>query len=373
MRREAKYSGEKNNASESHLPSVKLPKGGGAISGIGEKFQANAVTGTGTFSVPLPISPGRSGFSPKLSLNYDSGNGNSPFGLGWNIDLPSITRKTQKGLPTYRDDIESDTFLLSGAEDLVPYLIEKDREWEWDKDEDQTKTFEIYRYRPRIEGLFARIERWVNKENGISYWKTVSKDNVTTIYGKNKDAQIAGPSNETRIFKWLIEKSYDAKGNVIEYKYKREDVNKVPRSLYDKNRLDMGVSFSNCYLKSVKYGNSIPYKDDRFSNQHKWYFQLVFDYGEHSKTNPTPEKYESKWNRRQDPFSNFRAGFEIRTYRLCERVLMFHCFDQLENGLCLVRSMEFQYKQSPITTYLVSITQTGLTSNTAIDPQNGSQ
>jgi hypothetical protein len=34
-------------------PSITLPKGGGAIRGIGEKFAANPVTGTGSMTVPL--------------------------------------------------------------------------------------------------------------------------------------------------------------------------------------------------------------------------------------------------------------------------------------------------------------------------------
>jgi hypothetical protein len=34
-------------------PMISLPKGGGAIRGIGEKFAANLVTGTGTMSVPM--------------------------------------------------------------------------------------------------------------------------------------------------------------------------------------------------------------------------------------------------------------------------------------------------------------------------------
>src|SRR6478609_11060226 len=80
-------------------PQATLPKGGGAIRGIGEKFAANPVTGTGSMSVPLATSPGRSGFGPQLSLAYDSGAGNGPFGLGWNLSLPSITRRTDKGLP----------------------------------------------------------------------------------------------------------------------------------------------------------------------------------------------------------------------------------------------------------------------------------
>ena len=40
-------------------PSISLPKGGGAIRGIGEKFAANPVTGTGSLTVPIATSPGR--------------------------------------------------------------------------------------------------------------------------------------------------------------------------------------------------------------------------------------------------------------------------------------------------------------------------
>jgi hypothetical protein len=105
-------------------PAVSLPKGGGAIKGMGEKFAANPVTGTGSMTVPIATSPGRSGFGPQLSLSYDSGAGNGPFGFGWSLSLPSITRKTDKGLPRYDDATESDVFILSGAEDLVPVLVQ---------------------------------------------------------------------------------------------------------------------------------------------------------------------------------------------------------------------------------------------------------
>src|SRR5947207_851954 len=94
-------------------PTISLPKGGGAIRGIGEKFGANPVTGTGSMTVPIATSPGRSGFGPQLSLSYDSGSGNSPFGFGWSLSVPSISRKTDKGLPQYLDADESDVFVLS--------------------------------------------------------------------------------------------------------------------------------------------------------------------------------------------------------------------------------------------------------------------
>src|SRR3989449_6833543 len=92
-----------NDKAAPSTPALSLPKGGGSIRGIGEKFAANPVTGTGSMTVPIATSPGRSGFGPQLSLSYDSGASNGPFGFGWSIDLPSITRKADKVLPQYVD------------------------------------------------------------------------------------------------------------------------------------------------------------------------------------------------------------------------------------------------------------------------------
>ena len=116
--------------------------------------------------------------------------GNGPFGLGWSLGLPQISRKTDKGLPRYDDANESDDFILSGAEDLVPVLVQVDGNWVPEKLAPRTvggKQYEIRRYRPRIEGLFARIERWTNvKDSADTFWRSISKDNVTSWYGKTR-------------------------------------------------------------------------------------------------------------------------------------------------------------------------------------------
>jgi hypothetical protein len=136
-------------------PQITLPKGGGAISGIGEKFAANPVTGTGSMTVPLFTSPSRSGFGPQLSLSYDSGAGNGAFGFGWNLSIPSITRRTDKGLPKYFDAEESDIFILSGVEDLVPVLVDRGGRWQRQSFNSPASDpgYTVQRYRPRIEGL----------------------------------------------------------------------------------------------------------------------------------------------------------------------------------------------------------------------------
>ena len=175
-------------------PTITLPKGGGAIRGIGEKFSANPVTGSATFSIPLPASPGRGGFGPQLTLSYESASGNSSFGFGWNLALPAISRKTEKGLPRYTDAI--DTFLISGAEDLVPVL---DANNQIRDDTTSASGYAIRRYRPRIEGLFARIERWTRSDGNV-HWRSISSDNVLSIYGKDSTSRVQDPFDPTRVF-----------------------------------------------------------------------------------------------------------------------------------------------------------------------------
>ena len=355
-------------------PAVSLPKGGGAIAGIGEKFSMNPVTGTGSLTIPIFVSPGRSGFSPQLVLSYDSGAGNSAFGLGWSLGVPSIRRKTQKGLPQYRDREDSDIFLLSGAEDLVPKLKEGDHK-NYDvrivsvpndvlpqhlSSYPQTGTYQVKRYRPRIEGLFARIERWEHQDTGDVHWRSLTKDNVTSVYGKDLGSRVVAPEDSTRIFEWLLCESYDDKGNVIIYQYKQEDAANVDKNLsQEQNRLLDGHSYTQQYLKKVFYGNQQPFARDN------WLFEVVFDYGEHDLVNPMPDVEVQPWLPRQDAFSSFRSGFEIRTQRLCQRVLMFHRFDEVgeidatAKSWYLVRSTDLSYEPDPVATYLIAATQTG--------------
>jgi len=363
-------------------PTISLPKGGGAIRGIGEKFAANPVTGTGALSVPLAISPGRSGFGPQLSLSYDSGAGNGPFGLGWNLSLPSITRKTDRGLPKYQDADDSDVFILSGAEDLVPVLIQ-DQENHWTREVVQPRTvggaiYRIQRYRPRIEGLFARIERWTNQaDSRDSFWRSISRDNITTWYGKTEECRIADPAEPTAIFSWLICESYDDKGNVIAYQYKAENSDAVDQSQAHERNREPETRKANRYLKHIRYGNHTPYFPQLLTNQpwpvvpadDKWFFEVVFDFGEHHPDVPTAMGEVGKWKCRPDPFSSYRSCFDVRTYRLCQRVLMFHHFDGEANvgRDCLVRSTDFSYSyeedpkdpRNPIHSVLLSLSQSG--------------
>jgi RHS repeat-associated protein len=333
---------------------ISLPKGGGAIKGIGETFQPNPFTGTGNLSIPIYTSPCRD-FEPKLSLDYSSGSGNDIFGIGFSLSIPNISRKTEKGLPIY-EDLDSDTFILSNAEDLVPKLVENDGKWIKDEmvttiDDEQYK---VRGYRPRTEGLFAKIELWMNLSTGDIHWEVISKENIKSIYGKSKDAKIVeDPDNPSKVFKWLIEETSDAKGNRIEYKYKREDETRVPNDI---NECD-GDYKANKYIKKIKYGNYFDQND-----KEKWAFEIVFDYGEHDLNNQVYEQTQP-WLKRKDSFSSYRSGFEIRTHRLCRRILMFHHFKELGEKPCLVRSTDFEYDETEIMSFLKAVRQKGYKKN----------
>jgi RHS repeat-associated protein len=339
-------------AGPSAAPIPSLPKGGGAIRGIGEKFSANPVTGTAQIQIPVAVSPGRAGFQPDLSIAYDSGAGNGPFGHGFHLSVPQITRKTDKGLPTYDDVHDSDVFILSGAEDLVPKRLAASG-WQKERFEDGAEVVE--RYQPRVEGLFARIEKREDKASGNVYWQATTKDNVTSVYGKSEQARIANPEHPRLVFSWLLERTYDDRGNVTVYEYKSEDrANVSATATFEANRHAGNAPIVNRYLKRIRYGNTQPF--DATPSLDSAVFEVVFDYGEH--TTNAPDEAVS-WPCRPDAFSSYRSGFEIRTYRLCRRVLMFHRMAELGETPCLVRSTDLTYAKNPVFTQLIAATHTG--------------
>jgi RHS repeat-associated protein len=334
-------------------PSLSLPKGGGALGGIGEKFSASPATGTGAMSIPLPLSPGRGGSQPQLSLQYDSGSGNSPFGMGWSLAMPAIARKTDRGLPRYLDSTDSDVFVLAGAEDLVPI----------DEGDDAVlprlkrvagQAYLIRRYRPRVEGLFALIERWMAANDSTqSFWRVVDRANQTQWFGRNAASRIADPSDPSRIFQWLLCESHDDKGNVVRYEHVADnDVGVDASAPWESQRTGL-LRSAQRYLKRVRYGNRVPYLPALHPElpadplPEDWLFELVFDYGDHRAVDPGPEP-DQNWLHRPDAFSSRRAGFELRTARRCQRALMYHHIPEApEVGAAgLVRSMTFRYEDS---------------------------
>jgi hypothetical protein len=271
-------------------PNISSPSGGGAQSGLGEKFSPDLFTGTGNFSVPIALPPGRNGFQPELTLQYSTGSGNSPFGLGWGISVPGIMRQTAKGVPQYDDN--KDVFILSGAEDLVPIPSTEG--------ENSPPT-----YRPRTEGLFAKIDHI--KTTTDDYWRVRSKDGLTSWYGTpgqrgTDTAVIANPDSPRSIFAWKLTRTQDPFGNIIEYTYERDAI-----------REDKFHKWDQVYLKEIRYvdypaGVSSPSASggEGVGGGVNFLVKTLFNY-----------------ETRPDPFSEYKSGFEIRTVSRCRDIQVF--------------------------------------------------
>jgi len=287
-------------ASQAAASVISLPKGGGAVSGLGEKFSPDLFTGTGNFSVPIALPPGRNGFQPELTLGYSTGGGNSAFGLGWNLGVPGVLRKTSKGIPRYDD--EQDVFILSGAEDLVPIV----RTELYDEQQATLPVGFKIQYRPRTEGLFARIEHYRYHDHR-NFWKVWSKDGLISYYGEqnkpvalNEDgiprpnpdnhAVVADPDHAGNIFGWHLTRTVDPFGNDIVYGYDRV------------RQLDEDHRYEQTYLQHIRY---VDYGEQTANR--KYLVSVEFSYAE----------------QRPDPFSEYSSGFELRTTRRCTHVRTF--------------------------------------------------
>lgn len=275
---------------------ITLPQGGGAVKGLGEKFSPDLFTGTGNFTIPLALPPGRNGFQPQISLVYSTGNGNGAFGLGWSLSIPNITRKTSQGIPRYQEmtdnpTVKPDVFILSGAEDLVPVAGAPPG---------------AQRYRPRTEGLFALIDHFQGDSG--NYWQVQSRDGLVSYYGQQTTpdaelpilaqpgAQPTDPPDLRKIFAWHLSATEDPFGNRIEYSYQR----------------DRGQGWEQLYLKQIRY---VDYADRNGTTQYLVTINFIYD-------NESAPLRASPAIKRPDAVSTYRSGFEIRTRRRCKWVVV---------------------------------------------------
>jgi hypothetical protein len=162
---------------------LSLPNGGGALEGTGGKFATRKQTGAGSYSLPIEVPDGRNGLQPELELAYSTGNSDGAFGLGWALGVPAISRKTKIGVPVYDDD--EDTFLLSGGEDLVSV-----------EQHDGDNGTAVTRYRPRVEGDFARIEHHRGEETDLEHGSGVGLWLVRWVVEHSDGALLTEPTAE---------------------------------------------------------------------------------------------------------------------------------------------------------------------------------
>ena len=299
---------------------ISLPSGPGSIQGLGESFQPQLNTGSGSSGIKLALPRGPGGITPDLSLAYNSGGSNGTVGLGWSLTgMLSIRRSTDRGVPYYVDGLdgadndgdgrtdnpeELDTFTGANGEELV--------------------TLADGSFRAENESAFLRYTR-----SGQG-WEARSKDGRQYLFGINAQARI---EDSGRIFEWCLERVVDPNGNSIDYEYLSDPASPAQK-----------------HLRRLRWGNA------------QAYLALVLSYAEG----------------RPDVFTSYRSGFEIKTsLRLSGIDVISHGipaaaaalradFDGDGQSDALVRRYRFEYDPAVHLSLLQRVTQLGQDGVTAL-------
>ncbi len=299
---------------------ISLPSGPGSIQGLGESFQPQLNTGSGSTGVKLLLPRGPGGMTPEISLAYNSGGGNGVLGLGWSLSgVPAIRRNTDRGVPLYvdgpnglDDDLdghldnpeELDTYTGLSGEELVPLV---DGSFRAENEEG------FFRYARSGEG-----------------WEARGRDGRRYLFGLSAASRI---EDSGRVFEWCLERMADSNGNAIDYEY-----------------LSDGGSPAQKYLRRVRWGSS------------EAYLAAVLSYEEG----------------RPDVTTSYRACFEVRTrLRLVGIDVISHGIaspagalrvDLDGDGLAdsLVRRYRLEYEPGMHLSLLARVTQLGYDGVTAL-------
>lgn len=319
-------------------------------------------TGAASYNFPLPLPVGRLGFGPGLALTYAHGAGNSPYGFGWTLaGLSSVTVYDRREHPRYDG---TDRYAFAG-EELVPAVRSgpggATLGWEWD-----TATHHVRRFRSRHESTSNRVEQWTRRADGDVHWRVRRPDGGVAVFGRRVDgsSRVRDPRDHTRVYEWLLDAQYDRFGNAIRYEWAPEDGAGVDWSEpAEQSRRPTGSGpvqpLAQRLLKRVRYTNDAPLGVDDDDTDATWCFEVVVDYGDHTSADAPQTDADQSWPVRADPYSSCRPGYDVRTYRLASRFLVFHRFAELGAEPVLVRSVDLTHRPSPASTWLTGLTVRG--------------
>jgi len=186
---------------------ISRPSGPGSLEGLGDAFQPALNTGTAKYRIRFTLPTGVAGLTPELALQYDSGQGYGPAGIGWALDVPSIRRQVDRGLPRYIDSPGPgqlpDRFVGVSGEELVPLRNGY--------------------YFPKAEGTFVRYRRIGDS------WEAHTRSGVKMQFGSSPTTRLSDIDGN-RVFRWHLDRHTDTHGNVIQFEYELHS--EIDREIY---------------------------------------------------------------------------------------------------------------------------------------------
>jgi RHS repeat-associated protein len=236
-----------------------LPRADAAAAELGlAPLRAQLAQGVFGYSFALDAPLDRGGRKLDLALAYDvRRQGNSAFGVGWDVHQPRIERRTDLGVPRYD---ATDRFATSDGVHLE--LVSPGE------------------YRAETERDFRRF-RFIDP-----HWEITDTDGTRSMFGDSADARVSDPRHPERTAAWYLTSRTDTNGNVTRYRYKRDSTVRRPE----------GYEAAQIYLDQIEY--------------------VVLPSGEHL----CAVRFDYDVNR-PDAWTSYRTGFPVRTDWRCRQVL----------------------------------------------------
>ncbi|HSN96669.1 MAG TPA: SpvB/TcaC N-terminal domain-containing protein, partial [Candidatus Nanopelagicales bacterium] len=173
-------------------------------------------SGEATYSIPLPVLPGRAGIEPSLAITYDSSAGKGPLGAGFTLSgLSAISRcprnvAQDNEIAPVRDD-EHDALCMDGKR-LIPV----------NHDPSQSQPRE-YRTFPdtstRVVADFAENAGW-DPSRGPKSLEAFTRSGLILEYGSLSKGRVLARQGVVR--SWLLTRIRDRSGNRLDIFYRND-------------------------------------------------------------------------------------------------------------------------------------------------------
>jgi len=168
-------------------------------------------SGSASYSIPIQVSPGTGGMSPKLSINYDSRGANGMLGVGWSLSgFSGISRCArtiaQDGSWQGVNYSSTDKFCIDGER-----LIATSGTYGADGTEYRTET-----------ESFTKVVSYGTAGTGPERFKAWSKDGLIREYGFTTDSRVEA-QGKTSVRVYALNKVMDTKGNYMTYTYEEDN------------------------------------------------------------------------------------------------------------------------------------------------------
>ncbi|MFA6304130.1 MAG: SpvB/TcaC N-terminal domain-containing protein [Patescibacteria group bacterium] len=171
--------------------------------GLTGNLRVDQFSGAASYNIGLDIPAGRAGLNPSLLLAYNSHDksNDSWVGQGWNLELGSITRSTKRGTNNLYTGNEFTISLGGQSADLIEVDANN------------------HLFAPKEENSYLKIQYLTD----TSSWLVIDTNGIKYYFGQSSESRQDNPADQTKIFKWQLDKVQDTNDNFYRLEHTKVD------------------------------------------------------------------------------------------------------------------------------------------------------